>query len=54
MCDSQGNINYKMILGCDILNELQIDLCFSKNTIIGNGGAYEGCAAPMKDVTNTP
>ena len=50
--DSQGNNNYNIILRHNILYELKIDLCFSNNTIRGNGGPYERCVSPMKDVTN--
>ena len=39
-----------MILGHEIFSELKIDLCFFNNTIRKNGGAYEGCNDPMKDV----
>ena len=48
----QGNHKYDMILGRDIFYKLQIDISFSDNIIRGNGGAYEGCTSPMKDVTN--
>ena len=41
-----------MILGREIFSEIQIDLCFSNNTVRGDGGAYERCKAPMKHVTN--
>ena len=46
-----GNQKYDTILGRHILFELKIDLCFYNNTIRGNGGAHEGCTAPMKDVS---
>ena len=41
---------YDMIIGRDILSELCITLDFSTHSITCNGGAYEGCKAPMKDV----
>ena len=49
--DLQGRHRYDMIIGCDILSELNIDLCFSYNTIRLNGGTHKGCTAPMKDVS---
>ena len=39
-----------MILGWDVLSELQIYLCFSGYDIWGNGGVCEGCTTLMKDV----
>ena len=47
--DLQKNSRYDMIIGRDLLLELKLDLYFSNFTIKGNGGAYEGCTAPMKD-----
>ena len=41
-----------MILGRDILYELNIDLCLSDNTIWVNVGTYKGCTASTKDVSN--
>ena len=41
-----------MILGNGIFSELQIDLCLSDNIIRRNGGNYEGCNDPIKDVSN--
>ena len=29
------------------------NLCFTNKTKRGNGGAYEGCTPPMKDVSET-
>ena len=52
MDDLQGDHKYNMILGRDIFSKLQIYICLSYNTIIGNGGAYEGFTNPMKDMTN--
>ena len=37
-----------MIIGRDLFLELKLDLCFSDYTIKGNGGAYNGCTAPMR------
>ena len=48
---SQYNHSYNMILGRDILYELRIDLSFSENTIMLNGGRYKGRTTPMKDVS---
>ena len=41
-----------MILGRDILYELNIDLYLSDNTIWVNGGTCEGCTASTKDVSD--
>ena len=41
-----------MIIGRDLLNTLGLDLKFSGNTIIGGKGPYEGCSAPMVDLSN--
>ena len=51
--DLQGNCRYDMILGCNIFYELKIDLCLSNNNVKGNGFAYEGYNAPMKDALKT-
>ena len=48
---SQYNHSYNMILGCDILSELRIDLNLSENTIRVNGGRYKGRTNLMKDVS---
>ena len=48
MDDLQKNSRYDMIVGQDLLLELKLDLCYSNYTIEVNGGAYEGCNAPMK------
>ena len=45
--DLQKNSRYDMIIGRDLFLELKLDLCFSDYTIKGNGGAYNGCTAPM-------
>ena len=47
--DSQKNSRYDMIIGQDLLLEFNLDLCFSDNTIKGNGGTYEVFTAHMKD-----
>ena len=44
----QGYKKYYMILGCDILAELNIGLCFYNNTIRENGYAYEFCTSSIK------
>ena len=41
-----------MILVCEMLSKLKIDLCLSNNLIRGNVGAYDGYTNPMKDMTN--
>ena len=40
-----------MIIGQYLLLEPRVDLCFSNYTIRGNGGAYEGFAISMKDIS---
>ena len=40
-----------MILGRDILSEINVDLCISGNIIRRNGCAYEGYTTPMKNVS---
>ena len=47
MDDSQVNGRYDMILGRDVLSELQIYLCLSDYTIRVNGGACEGCTTTL-------
>ena len=42
-----------MILGRDILYELQIDLYFSDYTIRVNIRYYKGCTTPVEDVNKT-
>ena len=49
---SQGNHNYDMILGREILSKPKIYLCFSDNIIRVNVGASAGCTDLIKDVTN--
>ena len=41
-----------MITGRESLLEFKLDLCLSDNKIKGNGGAYKGWDAPMKDPSN--
>ena len=48
--DLQGAHWYGMILGFYILLELNMELCFSDNNIMGNGGEYEGSDTPTKEV----
>ena len=43
---------YDMILGRDLLTAMGLYLKFSKNVIIGREVPYEGCSAPMVDVSN--
>ena len=52
MDESKGNYRYNIILGHDILSELQIGICFSNNKMRGDEVTYEGCTAPMKYITN--
>ena len=40
-----------MILGHNIFSELKIGIFFSDDTMWVNGGDYQGCRAPMKDVS---
>ena len=47
--DSHKHSRYYIIIGQDFLLEIQLDLSFPDFMIKGNGGAYEGCAAPTKD-----
>ena len=47
--DSKKYSRYEMIIGRDLLLKLKLDLCFSDCTVKGNGCAYKGCTAPMKD-----
>ena len=47
--DLQKNSRYDMIIGRDLLLKLKLDLCLSDYNIKGNGGAYGGCTATMKD-----
>ena len=41
-----------MILGRDLLIALGLYLNFSEDIIIGGEGPYEGCSAPMVDLSN--
>ena len=41
-----------MILGRDLLTALGLDLKFSEDIIIGGEGPYEGCLAPMAELSN--
>ena len=50
--ESQENARYGMIIGQDLLSELQIYLCLSDYTTRGNGGAYEGCTTSMRYTNN--
>ena len=50
--DSQENARYGIIIGWGLLSEIQIYLCISYFTIIGNEGAYEGCIASVRDINN--
>ena len=49
--NSQENHGYNMVLGRNIFSELNIYICFYKNTIRENGGTHEECTAPMKDIS---
>ena len=46
--DLQGRHIYGMIMWREILSELNMDLCFSKNTARENGDKYKGCTNSMK------
>ena len=46
------NGRYDMVLGKDLLTTLVLDVKFSDNVKIGSEVTYEGCSAPMVDVTN--
>ena len=46
----QGCHRYDMILGRDIFSKLNIDLCFSNNTLRGNWGAYKEWTALIKGI----
>ena len=50
--DKKTNSRYEMILGRVILTALGLHLKFSENIIIGGEGSYEGCSAPMVDLSN--
>ena len=41
-----------MILGRDLLTALGMDPEFSEKIIVGSEGPYEGCQAPMVDLSN--
>ena len=47
----QDTNRYTMILGQDILSEINIELCLYDNYIRGNGSAHKGCRTPMKDAS---
>ena len=49
---NKTDIRYDMILRRDLLTTLVLDLTFSENIIIGGEGPYEGCSAPMVDLSN--
>ena len=53
MDDLQVFHRYGIILGHDILSKLNMDLCFSNNTIRVNGFTYEGCTATNKYISKT-
>ena len=40
-----------MILGRDLIISLGMYLSFSENIMIGGDGSYEGCSAPMVDLS---
>ena len=47
----QGNHKYYMILGRDILSDINIDFCFYDNKIMVNGGLYKVYTSPMKYIS---
>ena len=50
--DESTNGRYDMILGRDLITALGLDFKFSDNIIIGGDGPYQGCSAPMVDLSN--
>ena len=50
--DNKTNSRYDMILCRDLLTVLGLALIFSENIIIGGDRPYEGCSAPMVDLSN--
>ena len=49
--DRSTNSRYNMILGRYLLTDLGLDHKFSENIIIGCGGPFKGCSAPMVDLS---
>ena len=52
LIDESTNSRYYTILGRDLFTALGMDLNFSDNVISGGEGPFEGCSAPMVDVSN--
>ena len=50
--DNQTNSRYYMIIVRYLINSLGLDFKFSENIIIGGDGPYQGCSAPMVDLSN--
>ena len=50
--DETTNRRYAIILGRNILTPLGMYLKFSDNIIIGGKLSYEGCSAPIVDVSS--
>ena len=50
--DNKKNCRYDIILGRGLLTVLVLDLNFSENIIISGERPYEGCLAPMADLSN--
>ena len=50
--DKSTNGRYGTILGRYLLTELGLDIKFYANIIIFGEGPYDGCSAPMVDVSN--
>ena len=50
--DNQTNSRYYMIIVRYLINSLGLDFKFSENIIIGGDGPYQGCSAPMVDLSH--
>ena len=47
-----SNTRYTMVLSRYLLTALGLNISFPENIVIGDEGPYEGCSAPMVDVSN--
>ena len=50
--DNKNDIRYDMIIFIEPLTSLGLNLKFPEDIIIGGDGPYEGCSAPMFDLSN--
>ena len=50
--DNQNNSRYNMILVIYLIHALVLDIKFSENIIFGGDVPYQGCSAPMVDLSN--